>query len=104
MAEAEVGGLDGDDDENNGLDDRKLEEEGARAEREGLTDFANLNLFLLWYQMGGSEHGLSLSELAKAPGSMVKDFLFLLGRLSKKKKIIRKQKDRMDKKRGDKDD
>ena len=100
MAEAEVGGLDDDDDGSSGLDEEKLRAEGDRAEREGLTNFANLNLFLLWYQMGGSEHGLSLSELAKAPASMIKDFLYLLGRLSKKKKKLRKEKERIDKARG----
>jgi len=100
MAEAEVGGLDDDDEDGLSLDEDVLNQ----SDREGLTDFSNLDIFLLWYQMGGSEHGLSISEISTMSASMVKDFLYLLGKLSKKKKKFRKQKERMDKIRGDKDD
>lgn len=99
MAEAEVGGLDDDDEDGIRLDEETLNQ----SEREGLTDFANLDIFLLWYQMGGSEHGLSISEISTMSASMVKDFLYLLGKLSKKKKKLRKEKERMEKIRG-KDD
>lgn len=99
MAEAEVGGLDDDEEDGLSLDEDVLN----KSDREGLTDFANLDIFLLWYQMGGSEHGLSISEISTMSASMVKDFLYLLGKLSKKKKKLRKEKERMDKIRG-KDD
>lgn len=99
MAEAEVGGLDDDEEDGLSLDEEVLN----KSDREGLTDFANLDIFLLWYQMGGSEHGLSISEISTMSASMVKDFLYLLGKLSKKKKKLRKEKERMDKIRG-KDD
>ena len=100
MAEAEVGGLDDDDDDGLSLDEEVLNQ----SDREGLTDFSNLDIFLLWYQMGGSEHGLSISEISTMSASMVKDFLYLLGKLGKKKKKLRKEKERMEKKRGDRDD
>lgn len=99
MAKAEVGGLDDDDDTELVLDENELK----KADREGLTDFSNLDYFLLWYQLGGSERGLSPMEIAEMPAGMIKDFLFLLGRLSKKKKTLRKAKDRKKKLQGDDD-
>lgn len=104
MAEAEVGGLDDDEDSDGGLDEEKLKDEGAKADREGLTDFANLDLFIAMLELGTFEHGLSYTELTQMPASRYKDLRFLLGRYSKKKKKARKEKERMNKTSGKSDD
>lgn len=63
----------------------------AAADRAGLINEDNLELFVLWHAWGGMERGVSLTEiadLANRPGSaaLVKDFTYLAGRLSKLRK------------------
>lgn len=63
----------------------------AAADRSGLVDEENLELFVLWHAWGGMERGVSLTEiadLAGRPGSaaLVKDFTYLSGRLGKLRK------------------
>ena len=63
----------------------------AAADRAGLVEDENLELFVLWHAWGGMERGVSLTEiadLANRPGSaaLVKDFTYLVGRMSKLRK------------------
>jgi len=88
MAEAEVS-----DDEDDDFEEI-TEEDLARVEREGLIDDSHFDLFVIWWQFGGSQRGLSPMEIVEMPAAMVKDFLYLMGQLNKKKKRLRKEKDK----------
>jgi len=61
----------------------------AAADAAGLCDDANLDLFLVWYQFGGLEKGLSLTEIATMPATQLKDFQYILSRLSHYQQIKR---------------
>lgn len=57
-------------------------EELAAAERERLIDPAHMDLFLIWYQFGGTERGLSPLEIAAMPAAMIADWQTLIGMLA----------------------
>ena len=54
--------------------------------KEGLCDEANLEIFTLWYAWGGMQRGLSPTEIAEMPMTMIKDFNYLLQRMRKLRK------------------
>ncbi len=55
----------------------------AARERETLHDEGHLDLFLLWYQMGGFQNPPTPLELREWPATMVLDWIYLLERLGK---------------------
>ena len=88
IAESEVG--DDDDDEFQEI----TEEDLAQVERDGLIDDENFDVFIMWLQFGGEQRGLSPMEIIAMPASMVKDFIYLMSQLNKKKKRFRKTKEK----------
>ena len=52
-----------------------------RAEREGLQDPASLSIFLTWYQLGGPQHGITLTEAITMPAELRNDIFYLLREL-----------------------
>jgi hypothetical protein len=69
------------------------QEDLKAAERERLQDPAHLDLFLDWYQLGGLEKGIGLSELATMPAALRADLLYLLrelGRMRRQRKARKK--------------
>ena len=57
-------------------------EELDAAERERLIDPAHMDLFLIWYQFGGTERGLSPLEIAAMPAAMIADWQTLIAMLA----------------------
>lgn len=57
--------------------------------REGLCNEGHLDLFLLWYQLGGIQTAPTPLELRDWPATMVKDWIYLLGRLGKLEEMHR---------------
>lgn len=66
-------------------------EDAEAADRTGLIDEENLTLFLDWYQLGGMEHGISISELAEMPATRRHDLLWLLGELGKARRTAERK-------------
>lgn len=63
------------------------QEDWERIEKEGLIHDANLNLFLTWYLFGGTERGISLSELMTLPADVIADFTYIFRRLGEIRSI-----------------
>lgn len=76
--------------EDDGAPERISKADLQRAEREGLIDPAHLDLFVTWWQLGGMERGMSLTEIAQMPASLRTDVLYLLGELGKLRRSRRR--------------
>lgn len=66
-----------------GPPERLTKADMQRAEREGLIDPAHLDIFVTWWQLGGMERGVSLTELVNMPAALRADVLYLLGEMGK---------------------
>jgi len=54
----------------------------AAADKKGLIDEANLEIFLTWWSFGGAQHGLTPMQAAEMPAAMRTDFSFILETIS----------------------
>ena len=61
--------------------ERITREDLQRAEREGLQDPASLSIFLTWYQLGGPQHGITLTEAVTMSAELRNDIFYLLREL-----------------------
>lgn len=57
-----------------------------KAELEGLQDPASLTIFLTWYQLGGVQRGISLTEAAEMPATLRNDIFYLLREMNRMRK------------------
>lgn len=55
------------------------------AERKGLLDEANLEIFLTWWSFGGSQHGITPMQAAEMPTAMRQDFSYILEEISRER-------------------
>ena len=69
---------------------RLTKEDLKRAERNGLIEPANLDLFVTWWQFGSAP--MSLTEIASMPAVLRHDVLYLLGELGRLRASRRKAK------------
>lgn len=78
----------------NGDDDKpqRLTREEVQRSSQPLIDPASLDIFVTWWQFGGMEHGLSVSEVAAMPAALRHDLLLLLGEMGKIRRSRRKAK------------
>jgi hypothetical protein len=50
----------------------------AEAEKKGLLDEANLEIFMTWWSFGGPQQGISPMQAAQMPAAMRQDFAYIL--------------------------
>jgi hypothetical protein len=66
-----------------------------KADKKGLLDEANLEIFLTWWAFGGAQHGLTPMQAAEMPAAMRQDFSVILEQIT----LARKRTERLEKKR-----
>lgn len=59
-----------------------VEDDWEHIQLQGLVNPNSFDLFLTWYAFGGTERGISLTELIALPADIIKDFQYILGQLS----------------------
>lgn len=62
------------------------EEAMKKVEKEGLCNEASLDIFVQWYSFGGSEHGLTLTEILSMPTWLRRDFAYILGVMGRRRR------------------
>lgn len=69
-------------------------DEIEKAGQAGLIDPANLEIFLVWYVMGGDRHRtITIQDAIAMPAAMRHDFGYIFGELAKLRRRRRKRKD-----------
>lgn len=58
----------------------------ADAERKGLLDEANLEIFMVWWSFGGAQQGISPMQAAEMPAAMRQDFAYILEEIRKERR------------------
>lgn len=58
----------------------------AEAERKGLLDEANLEIFMTWWSFGGAQQGISPMQAAEMPAAMRQDFAYILEEIRRERR------------------
>ena len=58
----------------------------AEAERKGLLDEANLEIFITWWSFGGAQQGISPMQAAEMPAAMRQDFGYILEEIRRERR------------------